>query len=228
MKALIISLSRIESSAISSQKVYAQLKDYGFDAELFEGTYGNEVEEIFLKENRKLSDISFKGVSTDPRYIAKCNRLGVKGCFHSHYRAWEFCLDYGKPVYIFEDDVIFYRNYIPVEWEDILMLATGKNLFEDDYFRRIILEPEGDPRAIPLHKSSMPGTVGYGIKPEAAKKLVERWRTDFLPSDNALNTQVVKLEYHSHLMGRGAVGVDGKKSLTKSAVWNKKVTTVAS
>lgn len=221
MKALIIALSKIESSFISSQKVYDQLKEYGFDAELFEGTYGNEVEEIFLKENRKLSDISFKGVSTDPRYVAKCNRLGVKGCFHSHYRAWQYCLNRQEPIFIFEDDVIFYRNYIPVEWEDILMVATGKNLFEDEYFCRIILEPEGEPRAVPLKKSSMPGTVGYGITPIAAEKLVEKWKIDFLPSDNALNTQVVKLNYHSHIMGRGAIGADGKKSLTKSRIWEK-------
>lgn len=221
MKALVISLSRIETSYNSSLKVYDQLTNYGFDVELFEGTYGNEVEKIFQEENRKLSDISFKGVSTDPRYVAKCNRLGVKGCFHSHYRAWQYCVNYGNPIFVFEDDVIFYRNYIPVEWEDILMLATGKNLFEDEYFKRIILEPEGEPRAMTLRKSSMPGTVGYGIKPEAAEKLVERWKTDFLPSDNALNTSIVKLEYHSHLMGRGAIGPDGKKSLTKSRIWEK-------
>ena len=159
MKSLIISLSKIESSFQTSQKVYQQLIDYGLDAELFEGTYGNEVEDIFTKENRKLAEIGFKGVSTDPRYQAKCNRLGVKGCFHSHYRAWEYCLKLGEPILIFEDDVIFYRNFIPIEWDEILMLATGKNLFEDDYFKRILLEPEGEPKALPLKKSSMPGTV---------------------------------------------------------------------
>jgi hypothetical protein len=34
-----------------------------------------------------------------------------------------------------------------------------------------------------------------------------------------MNQFVVKLECHSHLMGRAAVDVDGKESLTRSKRW---------
>jgi glycosyl transferase family 25 len=222
MKAKIISLSNIPSSKASSERVFSDLKRYGIDCELFEGTYGDEAEEIFSRENRKLAEKSFKGFPVDDDYVMKSTRLGVKGCFLSHYGLWKECADNDEPIMIFEDDVLFYRGYIPVEFDEVLMLATGKNLHEKPEWTKLLENPEGDPSALPLHRASMPGAVGYAIKPEAAKKLVERYKTEFLPADNALNVSVVKLQYHNYLMGRAATGSDGKKSLTKSGIWEKR------
>lgn len=221
MRAKIISLSKIPSSKASSERVLFDLQSYGIDAELFEGTYGHEAEEIFQKENRKLAEKSFKGFPVDDDYVMKSTRLGVKGCFLSHYRLWEECLKIGSPIFIFEDDVIFHRGYTPVVFDEILMVATGKNLYDRAEWKKLLDEPEGEPSALPLQRASMPGAVGYAIKPSAAEKLVDRYKTDFLPADNALNVSVVKLQYHNYLMGRAATGSDGKKSLTKSGIWEK-------
>jgi GR25 family glycosyltransferase involved in LPS biosynthesis len=69
----------------------------------------------------------------------------------------------------------------------------------------------------------MPGAVGYAIKPEAARKLVDYYREEYLPADNAMNAFVIKLECHTYLMGRAARAEEGKQSLTATKLWNKKL-----
>jgi glycosyl transferase family 25 len=224
MKAFIISLSKIESSKSSSEKALKKLIEYGLDAEIFEGTYGNVVDELFLKEGRKLVTTSFKGkpVNEGDEYYYKSNRPGVRGCFHSHYRLWQKCIDLNEPILIFEDDVILERGFIPVEWQEVLLVAPGKSKYSTDFYKKILYNPEGDPKAFSLPHKVMPGAVGYAIKPTAAKKLVERYKIEFAPADNALNTSVVILECHNYLMGRAAQVEDGKKSLTTSIkFWEK-------
>lgn len=216
MKCLIISLSRVPSSAASAAKVLQQLTTWGHDATLFEGTYGHQAKEIFEKENRTLHPYSFKGAPVDAEYIDKATRPGVMGCFYSHYRAWQYCAQLQQPILIFEDDVIFYRDYWPVQWQDILLLVTGKNVHELDFYQQRLIEPQGTPQAQGFKGKVMPGAVGYGITPQGAHKLLDKYSTTFLPADNAINASVVDLVCHTHLMGRAATDHDGKKSLTKT------------
>jgi len=221
MKSLIISLSKIPSSAKSSQRVLTQLLEWGHDAELFEGTYGYDAKEIFEQENRTLHPYSFKGAPVDDEYIEKSTRPGVMGCFHSHYRAWQRCLDLDEPILIFEDDVIFYRDFVPVSWQDILLVATGKRVHELEFYQQRLYDPQGEPQALGFKGKVMPGAVGYGITPQGAGKLCDFYKNTFLPADNAINASVVNLLCHTHLMGRAAIDDDGKKSLTKTRAWEK-------
>ena len=217
MKSLVIGLSRIPSSAESSTRVLDQLRQWGHDAELFEGTYGHHAKQIFEQEKRTLHPYSFKGAPVDDEYIEKSCRPGVMGCFYSHYRAWKRCVRLQEPILIFEDDVIFYRDYIPVEWQDILLLVTGKHVYDTDFYQKRLIDPQGDPQARGFKGKVMPGAVGYGITPQGAAKLLDRYTHTFLPADNAINASVVNLVCHTHLMGRAAVDDDGKKSLTKTS-----------
>lgn len=248
MKAFIISLSKISSSAESSKKVLTALLGYGLDAELFEGTYGYDAEELFKHDNRRIAKYGIK-TETISRYeyqkrfpdnavpdnalelkvrceldpdskVAKILRPGVIGCFYSHYRLWQKCIELDDPIMIFEDDVIFERNYIPVEWDEVMLLCTGKNAHNHEFYSKKLYNPEEPPGAVKLYNTSMPGAVGYAIKPHAAKKLVEYYREEFLPADTAMNVFVVNLECHTHLMGRAERQLDGKESLTASKFWN--------
>jgi GR25 family glycosyltransferase involved in LPS biosynthesis len=245
-KAYIISLSRIKESAESSQKVLKQLKEYGFDAELFEGTYGFDAPDLFKKEQRRIATYGIKGsvVHRDqfaekfPGYnfppstisitvreelvdMGKTMRPGVLGCFYSHYRLWQKCVELDRPIFIFEDDVIFERGYLPVVWDEVLLLCLGKEAHKHEYYGKLLYAPEGAPQAVAMRNASMPGAVGYGLTPKGAKKLVEAYKTEFLPADTAMNTFVVNIECHSHLMGRAATSEDGKRSLTATKIWGK-------
>lgn len=221
MKAFVILLSKIPSSYETGIKVYQQLKDYGLDATIHEGTYGDQAQRIFEQEGRQLHHTSFKGNPVDDDYRESSTRPGVMGCFHSHYKLWQKCVKLGEPILIFEDDVIFERGWIPVEWNDVLLVATGKSVYKTDWYAEKLYNPVQDPMAVPLNRKVMPGAVGYGLTPEGAAKLTKFYSHCFLPADNAMNAAVVELQCHTHLMGRAALAEDGKKSLTKSKTWNK-------
>jgi GR25 family glycosyltransferase involved in LPS biosynthesis len=212
MKAFIIHLSKIQNSLTSAQKLQQDLKSINIDAELFEGTYGNDAVDIFKKENRSVHPINFKGVDTLPEEAGKMQKPGVMGCFYSHYRLWKKCVKLNETICIFEDDVNIVRPLVEVEFEEVLVLALGatkRRKYEEWYLKN----PTGDPRAERYTNGSMPGTPGYMITPEAAKKLVKTYKNTYLPSDNAMNQTVIKIQIHSHLIGEANLD---KNSLTKT------------
>jgi GR25 family glycosyltransferase involved in LPS biosynthesis len=217
MKSFIIHLSKIPSSLESAQQLQTDLKNINIDAELFEGTYGSDVEEIFEKEGRTLHYRSFKGVAPDEHYISKTNRPGVKGCFYSHYRLWQKCAELDEPICVFEDDVKIERALIPVDFKDVLVITLGAR--KSYRYEEFLYNPIGIPAAQYYHNASMPGTCGYLINPCAARKLLAEYKTSFLPSDNAMNKMVVDIEIHNYLVG--AANLD-KRSLTRSkGFWDK-------
>jgi glycosyl transferase family 25 len=212
IKSFIIHLSKIPSSLESALQLQQDLKSINIDAELFEGTYGNEAEEIFSKENRKVHPISFKGLEIDERYENKAKRPGVMGCFYSHYRLWKKCVELSSTICIFEDDVNIHRELIPVKFDDVLFITLGAR--KSEKYKQYLYDPTGEPKAEYYHNSSMPGTTGYLITPQGAKKLLEAYEHTFLASDNAMNVMVVDIKIHNYLVG--IANVD-KKSLTKAS-----------
>jgi glycosyl transferase family 25 len=222
MKAYVIGLSQIPSSFETAVQVYDRLKEFGLDVYHHEGTYGNQARVIFKKEGRELYHTSFKGNPVDDQYRASATRPGVMGCFHSHFRLWERCVELNEPILIFEDDVIFERGWISVEWDDVLLVATGKSVYKDEWYAKKLFNPTGEPQVVSLNRKVMPGAVGYGLTPQGAKKLTDFYQDCFAPADNAMNATVVNLQCHTYLMGRAALGEDGKKSLTKTHMWDKK------
>lgn len=224
MKSYIIHLSKIPSSLETAIKVKEQLDSFGMNSELFEGSYGNKVKKLFEETGRVCHPWTFKGPSRllSEESKKELSTPGIMGCFHSHYRLWEKCVELNEPIMIFEDDVTFTRPYIPVEWKEILITVFGNATKSAKYYH-FLTEPSGEPRAEKYTQASMPGTPGYAIKPEAAKKLVDMYKNTFLPSDNAMNKSVIEIEVHSHVMGRALSSDDGKKSLVrgKKDFWSK-------
>lgn len=213
MKAFIITLSKISESLDSANRSLDELKKQGFDAELFEGTYGNLAEILFTQTNRTLyekADIN----STSWKTISP----GVKGCFHSHYRLWEKCVDLNEPIAIFEDDVIFYRQYENFDFEDVQILAISYIWNLTKPYRKY-LDEEHPLEKIEYKLNVMPGAAGYIIKPHAAKKLVELYKDSYLPADHAINSSVCKLELHPRPIGRPNTD---KESLTRTKRWSRK------
>jgi glycosyl transferase family 25 len=218
MKAFIIHLSKIESSLNTALEVKKKLDEYGIDNELFEGSYGNEMTELFLKQGRVCHPHSFKGAAScyTEEERQGLSTSGVMGCFYSHYRLWKKCVELDEPIMVFEDDVLFVRPYTPVDFDEVLITVFGNRRKSDKYWS-YFENPQGEPKAKEYWQASMPGTPGYAIKPRAAKKLIDFYDAGptFLPSDNAMMSMIVKIQVHSHVMGRALYGDDGKKSLVR-------------
>jgi glycosyl transferase family 25 len=222
MKSFIICLSKIESSISTAINLKTQLEKFNMSAELFEGTYGTDAVRMMEEENRSWHPFGIKGpnVEIDPDAVPalKGSSPGVKGCFYSHYRLWQKCVELNEPIIIWEDDIVLTRPYIPIDWSDVLILALGHPTKTEKY-RHYLDNPEGDPGPQPYFQTSMPGCCGYALKPHAAKKLIDTYNNTFLPADNAINQYHVIIEIHSHVMGIALIKKDGKKSLTRTKFW---------
>ena len=152
-------------------------------------------------------------------HIGKFSRPGVIGCFYSHYRLWKKCVELGEPIMIFEDDVKFYRGWVPVSWDGVLILSLGKSSFMSDPQKTYLENPSGSPRAVHWKNFSMPGASGYAITPNAAQTLVKFYDPYWYPADNAINKSLVSMYIHNYIMGRNTVRDEGNISMTKSKEW---------
>lgn len=224
MKSFIIHLSKIESSLKSALKLKSQLESFNMPVELFEGSYGNVIKEEYEKIGRKCHDWGFKGPSALYSEEAKkeLSSPGIIGCFDSHYRLWQKCVELAEPILIFEDDASIIRGFIPVEWDEVLSVASSHTKKMGKYIH-YLESPSGVPEAANYGQSSMPGNAGYAIKPEAAKKLVNIYSNSFLPADNAINQHIVKIQIHNYMMGKAEPRdtTDGKSSLIRTRFWDK-------
>lgn len=224
MKNYIISLSSIKSSLSTALNLKKQLEEFKMPVELFEGTRGDDAVNLMEAEGRKLHPWGIKGptinILDDPRISGKFQRPGVKGCFYSHYNLWKKCVELNEPIIIWEDDILLTRNFIDVNWNDVLILALGHPTKSWKY-NKYLESPEGIPSAVRYPNTSMPGCCGYAIKPHAAQKLLSVYSSTYLPADNAINQYHVTIQLHNYIMGRALVDTDGKISLTRSPIWKK-------
>jgi GR25 family glycosyltransferase involved in LPS biosynthesis len=231
MKNFIICLSEIPASLKTATDLKTQLIEYGEDVELFEGTYGNEAVKMMENEGRthhpwgikgppsKIENYEEKAAEWRQHKSEKASTPGVKGCFYSHYNLWKKCVELNEPIIIWEDDIVLRRKYIPIEWDDVLILALGHPTKSVRYLP-YLESPEGEPVASYYKNSSMPGCCGYAIKPHAAKKLLDVYEKTYLPADNAISVYHVKIQIHNYIMGKALIKADGKKSLTRTEFWN--------
>lgn len=230
MKSFIIHLSKIEASLKTALNLKKQLEAYDMPVELFEGTYGNDAVKMMESEGRIMHPFGIKGPPNpdDPlpteeqiQHALKAQGPGVKGCFYSHYNLWKKCVELNEPICIWEDDIILIRPYIPIDWQDVLVVALGHPKKSEKY-KQYLESPKGPAEPAGYHQSSMPGCCGYAIKPHAAKKLIDTYSKTFLPADNAINQYHVRIQIHNHVMGTALIKKDGKKSLTRTTFWDDK------
>jgi GR25 family glycosyltransferase involved in LPS biosynthesis len=224
MKNFIICLSKIPASLETATNLKNQLEEFDVEVELFEGTYGTDAVKLIEEEGRKMHPWGIKGPPSDGIITLPLTdvdlTIGEQGCFYSHYRMWQKCVELNEPIAIWEDDIVLSRPYQPVEWKDVLVLALGHPSKTEKY-RHYLDKPEGAPFAADYHQSSMPGNCGYAIKPHAAKKLLEIYSKTCLPADNAINQHHVRIQIHNYVMGIALTKKDGKRSLTRGSFWEK-------
>lgn len=222
MKNFIICLSKIEASLKTATDLKTKLEEYDESVELFEGTYGPDAMTLMKQENRELHPWGIKGPPkiepTENPNKGKHLQPGEQGCFYSHYRLWQKCVELNEPIIIWEDDIVLTRPFISVDWVDVLVVALG-HPGKTGKYRHYLDSPSGDPIAADYYQSSMPGCCGYAIKPHAAKKLLDTYSKTYLAADNAINQHHLRIQIHSYVMGIALTKKDGKVSLTKNKDW---------
>jgi GR25 family glycosyltransferase involved in LPS biosynthesis len=198
MKTKIIVLQSSEISVTMGAKCIARAKEFGIDAEVSNGTHGADAPEILKSLGLRQYKAKMKG-----------GRLGVLGCFLSHYFLWEECSKVNEPYMIFEHDAYMLRplpdNVLDL-FPDILKLDS-LDPYRDTYNAELDAQDRQDTiwslhdrleHGKHIHSKGLYSIGGYGyiIKPHAAEHLIEKVSVNgFRPADHQIHT-TDKIDIH--------------------------------
>lgn len=197
-KCFIIRLEENEHSCKMAQECYEQAVKFDIYPEFFKAINGNNAEQHYAKLNIKKAGKFKKG------------RLGVSGCFFSHYYLWKQCVDENIPYMILEHDGYIIRE-IPDNildmFDDVLKLdsldpysSNYNNQIEKENINSISVQKYVNPAPkyktkVGLGTNYFKGAYSYIIKPYAAKKLIQ-YISQFghVPADQQINEVIIKLQ----------------------------------
>ncbi|WP_244948631.1 glycosyltransferase family 25 protein [Campylobacter upsaliensis] len=112
---------------------------------------------------------------------------GEKGCFASHYKLWQKCLELNESIFVLEDDVEFTQAFNANNLEKIL-----KSPYE---YVRIYHIKEAKFYDLELNFkitfSNVAGTQGYYLKPSAARKFIKKCQFLIKPVDDSMDYSTV-------------------------------------
>jgi len=192
----IIRLNGVESSELLAEDCKNSAVQHGLDPLYFDGIYGEKhIEEM----NRTFNIRPWKEKM-------KKGRLGVKGCFLSHYSLWFKCYSYNKPLLIFEHDAFVLRSLpknILHEFDEFLILDPY-NKMKSSYKHNIETETKNGVEEYFNFESASKygvndqyamGLQAYIIKPTAAKKLIHTvFKNGYLPADMQCNKGILNMQ----------------------------------
>ncbi len=194
--AFIIRLNGIEESEKLAEECCASANSHGIRTNYFDGIYGEtEIERVHKSYNIHPWKVKMKK-----------GRLGVKGCFLSHFSLWHKSYSLNKPLIIFEHDA-FVLKPLPSDilgsFKEFLMLDPY-NKMKKDYQNKIEQEEKSRieeyfnndslPKYGVTHEYAM-GLQAYIIKPRAAGKLINHvHKNGYLPADLQCNKGIINME----------------------------------
>jgi GR25 family glycosyltransferase involved in LPS biosynthesis len=198
VKCFIIRLEENDHSCKMAFDCFEQAKKYNIEANYFKAINGNNSVEHYNKLNIKQAGKFKKG------------KLGVLGCFLSHYYLWKQCVDDNIPYLILEHDGYIIRHIpedILDQFEDVLKLdeldpysSSYNNKINEEFKLPITIQPYINPSPkyktrIGLGTNYFKGAYSYIIKPHAAKKIIDYITINgHVPADQQINDTIVKLE----------------------------------
>ena len=198
MRTKIIVLQSSEISRSIGAKCIARAKEFGIDAEIFNGIHGRDAHEILASLNLRQYKPGMKG-----------GRLGVLGCFLSHYFLWCECVENKEPYMILEHDSYMIRRLpkkVLKRFPDVLKLDSldpyrstyNEDLQAQSEELKIWSLHERQEHGKYKHGGGLYSIGGYGyiIKPHAAAHIIEQCHAyGFRPADHQLHT-TDKIDIH--------------------------------
>ena len=149
---------------------------------------------------------------------------GEVGCFASHYRLWQTCVELGQPIAVIEDDVI-----VAPDFATVLALAEGEiarrkliRLYAVTERRHVALADLAPPFQLIRYLKGPYGTQAYVVSPDGAKALIDKAARWLAPVDQYLDSpwlhgieivaikpfRVSEGDFASEIVARGEPGVD--------------------
>lgn len=172
MKIFVITLKNANSR---QAKIAQQLNKIHVDFEFFYGVDG------------RLPDAQFQNYSETKRLRAFGNTLTKTqlGCFASHYKMWQKCLELNEPIIILEDDIFLSSDFGSklgfVETE--LFRLQFLRLCGLTLYRKNVHVSDG----VVMFTKGVSGTQGYALTPETARKFIQNANYWLEPVDDYID-----------------------------------------
>lgn len=199
IKSFIIRLEENEHSCQMAKECKEQAIKHKLHPKYFKAIHGKDAEWHYDKT----------GIQRQGKF--KKNRLGVVGCFFSHYYLWQTCVKLNEPIVILEHDGYLIRpidDTILTQFDDVLKLDR-LDPYSKNYEKDIAAEEHLD-TSVKLYRNTnesvskvakhglghyFKGAYSYIIKPSGAKKLIKYIKINgHRPADQQLNTRIVNLK----------------------------------
>lgn len=232
MIACVLYVPDCDQSRYWSDRVRAYLTEHDHDVIMIASPGPDANLARLQRENRKPYPLDFPDPQRQIDYRRNLENPAVVGCFYTHYDAWQISAQCQDPVMIFEDDVIFYRDYHAVDFDELLVLVLQDRVRSDtvdrpnkirekQFWRKHYLEsPQQPAQAVPYHPPwprPLGSAAGYAIRPQTAQNLLDTFREHYMSADRCVGPDFVKVQVHNHLMGRAAIESDGK--IARDPTW---------
>jgi GR25 family glycosyltransferase involved in LPS biosynthesis len=174
----IIRLEENEHSCRMAQECFEQAKIHGLKPKYFKAINGKDWKKHYY------------ATGIQPKRKFKKGKLGVRGCFFSHYYLWLECLKQGEPMCILEHDGYILRpfgNTICDQFEDVLKLdrldpysKKYNQLLDEEKDKELQIEKYVNQSPKNPYKigtgNYFKGAYAYILKPEGAHKLIKHIR----------------------------------------------------
>lgn len=196
MKSIVIRLRGIDESEILARECVESGKNHNLIIYPYDGVFG---EEQIAAKHKEFEIRPWKEKM-------KKNRLGVKGCFLSHYSIWLHSIEIDQPVMIFEHDAVVLRK-IPkniIDMFDEFLILDPYNKMQKDYGSLHQLEHEisveeyfneNSQQKYELKHQYAMGLQAYIIKPKAAVKLIKEVKEKgYYPADMQCHKGILNLQ----------------------------------
>lgn len=158
----------LASDKARRHQIEQKMQEWGLSFEFFDAAEGRA----------RLDEL---GLRVDDEYVNKRRGYpltdGEVGCYLSHFSLWLRCVERNSSIIVLEDDALVLDGFSDIYQKldeygfDYIKLekrSTGNPINED----------------LMLLDSNKSGTVGYFIRPKAAKKLIQAAQPIRLPVDN--------------------------------------------
>lgn len=198
MKSFVIRLKGVDDSERLADDCVASGSAHGLSIAKFDGVYGLDA------INETMDRLDVKPFSRK----MKKDRLGVKGCFLSHYSLWLKSVELDESIVIFEHDGMMLRP-LPTNIENLFdefLILDPYNKFTGNYgeqhsqetgseFKVVEYSSPESRKKYGISAEYAMGLQAYIIKPKAALKLINSIKeTGFYPADMQCNKSLVNLQ----------------------------------
>jgi glycosyl transferase family 25 len=197
IKTFIIRLEENEHSCKMAEDCMQQAKIFGLRPSYFKAIHGKDSDYHY--------DIT--GIKKQGKF--KKNKIGVIGCFFSHYYLWKKCIKLNEPILILEHDGYMIRpidSLMLDSFSDVLKLDRldpysknyEKDLIEESSIETVSVQQYfHSSKKVIKHglRDYFKGAYSYIIKPQGAKKLINFIKINgHRPADQQINARIVSLK----------------------------------